>query len=151
VAVEGAALRFEEVVDGFDAAGDVVEENVLLALEGVVAGDELLDSAGEAVQGDGGFALGGDEARSVAVGEEIEEAEKQKQDDELRAPGNDDALEEELGELGALVEEEPEESEKAAGTCEGGSQVAGRGLGINGGLKGIVHGRKGISHLRFEI
>jgi hypothetical protein len=142
VAVEGAALGFEEFVDGFDTAGDVVQENILLALEGVVAGDELLDGASEAVQGDGGFALGGDEARGVAIGEEIEEAEEQEEDDELRAPGDDDALEEELGELGALVEKKPEEGEQTSGAGQGGPQVAWRWLWVSSGLKGIVHGRR---------
>ena len=69
MAVQGAALGFEEFVDGLDAASDVVQEDVLLALERVVASDEMLDGAGEALQGDGSFTLGGDEARGVAVGE----------------------------------------------------------------------------------
>jgi hypothetical protein len=138
----------KEFVEGFDAAGDVAEQDVLLALEGVVAGDELLDGAGEVLEGGSGFVLGGDEARGVAVGEQVEEGEEEKEDDELRAPGNDDALEQEAGELGAVLEEEEEEGEEAAGAAgEGGFEVAWRGLAIKR-RSSIVHGRKPISGFR---
>lgn len=88
VTVEGAVVGFKQLVEGVHAASDVVEENVLLALESVVAGDELLDGAGEVLQGERGLVLSGDEAGSVAVSQEIDEDEEQEQDDKLGAPGD---------------------------------------------------------------
>lgn len=51
----------------------------------------------------------------VAVGEAVEKHHQQDYDDEVRAPGDDHALEEELGQLGALVEEKKQQRDDPTG------------------------------------
>ena len=77
-------MRVEGFAERFDLAGDVVEQDVLLALEGVFPFDRLPDGGSKLLKRRGGFGLRGDEARGVAVGQQKEKAdEQQRQDDRM--------------------------------------------------------------------